>query len=99
LYANENFPLPTVEALRQLGHDVQTSQDAGRANRKIPDEEVLEYAKMSAAELARKLDFQQTALHPSIHPSIHPSLMVNAPSRATLRCDSLTFSAPLRGSG
>jgi predicted nuclease of predicted toxin-antitoxin system len=44
LYANENFPLPTVEALRQLGHDVQTSQDAGRANRKIPDEEVLEYA-------------------------------------------------------
>ena len=44
LYANENFPLPTAEALRELGHDISTSLDAGGANRKIPDEEVLEYA-------------------------------------------------------
>jgi hypothetical protein len=44
LYANENFPLPAVEALRELGHDVLTSHDADRANRKIPDEEVLKYA-------------------------------------------------------
>ena len=44
LYANENFPLPTVEVLRELGHDVLTSHDAGRANRKIPDEDVLNYA-------------------------------------------------------
>jgi hypothetical protein len=44
LYANENFPLPTVEALRALGHDVLTSHDADRANRRIPDEEVLSYA-------------------------------------------------------
>ena len=44
LYANENFPLPTVEALRDLGHDVLTSHEAGRSNRKIPDHEVLEYA-------------------------------------------------------
>ena len=44
LYTNENFPLPAVEALRDLGHDVLTSHDAGRSNRKTPDEEVLEYA-------------------------------------------------------
>ena len=44
LYANENFPLPTVEALREFAHDVLTSYEAGRANRKTPDEEVLSFA-------------------------------------------------------
>jgi len=29
LYANENFPLPVVEALRRLGHDVLTIQHKG----------------------------------------------------------------------
>ncbi len=41
LYANENFPLPVVEALRKLGHDVLTIQDIGRAEQAIPDTEVL----------------------------------------------------------
>ena len=41
LYANENFPLPVVQALRKLGHDVRTIQEAGMANRKVPDPEVL----------------------------------------------------------
>ena len=27
LYANENFPLPVVNELRRLGHDVLTTQD------------------------------------------------------------------------
>ena len=44
LYSNENFPLPTVEALRRLGHDVLTSLEAGRANQKISDSEVLAFA-------------------------------------------------------
>ncbi|OWK38937.1 DUF5615 family PIN-like protein [Fimbriiglobus ruber] len=44
LYANENFPFPVVEALRALGHDVTTTQDAGRAGQAIPDDEVLRYA-------------------------------------------------------
>lgn len=43
LYANENFPLQVVGALRQLGHDVLTSQEAGQANRAI-DEDVLAFA-------------------------------------------------------
>jgi hypothetical protein len=36
-YADENFPIPTVEALRQLGHDVLTATLPlmGRAARKI----------------------------------------------------------------
>ncbi len=44
LYANENFPLQIAQALRLLGHDVLTSQQAGNANRSIPDSEVLGYA-------------------------------------------------------
>ncbi len=44
LYANENFPLPAVEELRRLGHDVLTSYESGRAGQAIPDEEVLVFA-------------------------------------------------------
>jgi uncharacterized protein with PIN domain len=44
LYANENLALVMVEKLRQLGHDVLTSQEAGNANRAIADEDVLTYA-------------------------------------------------------
>lgn len=44
LYVNENFPLPTVKLLRDLGHDVLTSADAGNANQRIPDEDVLQFA-------------------------------------------------------
>jgi hypothetical protein len=44
LYANENFPLPVVEELRRLGHDVATSQEAGNAGRAVPDEEALAYS-------------------------------------------------------
>ncbi|MEM7029962.1 MAG: DUF5615 family PIN-like protein [Chloroflexota bacterium] len=44
LYSNENFPLPVVEALRQLGHDVLTIQETGRANQALPDEAVLAFA-------------------------------------------------------
>ncbi len=44
LYADEQFPRETVLILRTLGHDVLTVQEAGKANQKIPDEEVLAFA-------------------------------------------------------
>jgi len=44
LYANENFPLQVVEALRALGHDVLTSLEAGQANQAIADDRVLAFA-------------------------------------------------------
>ena len=44
LYVNENFPLPVVESLRNFGHDVLTSLDAGNANQRIPDDNVLIFA-------------------------------------------------------
>lgn len=44
LYANENFPRQAVDALRELGHDVLTTLEAGNAGRAVPDEEVLAFA-------------------------------------------------------
>jgi hypothetical protein len=44
LYSNENFPLPVVEQLRRLGHDVLTIQETGKAGQSLDDEVVLEYA-------------------------------------------------------
>lgn len=44
IYANENFYYASVEILRQLGHDVLTTKDAGNDNRGIPDEDVLDFA-------------------------------------------------------
>ena len=44
LYTNENFPLPVVETLRELGHDVLTTAESGKANQAIPDEDVLAFA-------------------------------------------------------
>jgi uncharacterized protein with PIN domain len=43
-YSNENFPISMVRQLRLLGYDVLTSYDAGQANQKIPDDQVLSYA-------------------------------------------------------
>jgi hypothetical protein len=44
IYSNENFPLPVVEELRRLGHDVLTVLEAGKAEQSIPDDEVLAFA-------------------------------------------------------
>ncbi len=44
LYSNENFPLPVVEELRRLGHDVLTVAEAGKAEQAISDPEVLAFA-------------------------------------------------------
>ncbi|WP_008318614.1 DUF5615 family PIN-like protein [Leptolyngbya sp. PCC 6406] len=44
LYANENLTFELVETLRQRGHDVLTSLDAGNANQRIPDAQVLKTA-------------------------------------------------------
>jgi predicted nuclease of predicted toxin-antitoxin system len=44
LYSDENFPYPTVEELRRLGHDVLTAQEVGQANLGIRDDAVLAFA-------------------------------------------------------
>lgn len=44
LYANENFPLPTVVEMRRLGHDVLTTPETGQAGLAVSDAEVLAQA-------------------------------------------------------
>ena len=55
-YANEGFPLPVVEALRQRGHDVLTVQETGLAGQSLSDEAVLAFA---CAELRIVLTFNR----------------------------------------
>ena len=72
LYANENFPLPVVEVLRELGHDVLTTSDSGHDNAAIPDDAVLRFAREQDRTLItlNRRDFiklhRQSALHSSI---------------------------------
>lgn len=44
IYVNENFPLQVVKALREKGHDLLTTQEAGQAGRSVADREVLAFA-------------------------------------------------------
>jgi hypothetical protein len=44
LLADENFPLPAVEALRSHAHDVATLAELDRAGRRVTDAEVLALA-------------------------------------------------------
>lgn len=44
LYADEHFPLQVVVALRQLGHDVLTTQDSGHAGQAVSDPAILTFA-------------------------------------------------------
>jgi predicted nuclease of predicted toxin-antitoxin system len=46
-YANENFPRQVTQVLRSLGHEVLTVFEAGKANQRIPDDEVLVFATLN----------------------------------------------------
>jgi hypothetical protein len=43
-YANENFPRPVVQTLRELGHHVLTVEDLPTSERAAPDDDVLAFA-------------------------------------------------------
>ncbi|MBX9791982.1 MAG: DUF5615 family PIN-like protein [Pirellulales bacterium] len=47
LFADENFPRPVVEALRNLGHDVETIHATGAAEMAASDRDVLAIATAS----------------------------------------------------
>jgi predicted nuclease of predicted toxin-antitoxin system len=72
LYADENFPLRVVEELRQLGHDIITAYEDGRANQSVTDQELL----ARATELNRavvtlnRLDFKRLHLQMPNHAGI-----------------------------
>ena len=62
-YADENFPLPVVEALRRLGHDVLTAFEAGQANERVPDDAVVEFAALSGRAVLTLNRWEFIGLH------------------------------------
>ena len=44
LLADENFPVPAIIRLRQLGHDVLTLLQADMAGQAVPNDDVLSFA-------------------------------------------------------
>lgn len=58
--------------LRELGHDVLTAYEAGNANLSIPDEEVLDFARLNDRIVLtfNRKDFIRLHYQNSIHPGI-----------------------------
>jgi predicted nuclease of predicted toxin-antitoxin system len=71
-YADENFALRTVIELRDIGHDVLTAFEDGKANQGIPDDEVL----ARATEINRvilthnRIDFRRLPMQNNKHSGI-----------------------------
>ena len=63
LYADEDFPLPVVERLRALGHDVLTTAEAGRANQGLSDADQLEFATRQARAILTRNRRHFISLH------------------------------------
>jgi Domain of unknown function (DUF5615) len=68
LHSDEDFPGPTVEELRRLGHDVVTAAEVGRAGLGIPDDDVLAFAHAAGRAVLthNRTDFRH--LHGAGHP-------------------------------
>lgn len=70
LYADEDFPLAAVEALRALGHDVLTVDDAGRKGADDPSQLAFAVTNGRAVVTHNRRDFirlhSQTASHHGI---------------------------------
>ncbi len=69
LYADENFPRAVVVSLRvRWKHDILTSQEAGQAGQRIPDDRVLAFAHTEnrAVLTHNRKDFRN--LHHAAHP-------------------------------
>ena len=43
-YANENFPLPLVRPLRELGHNLSSTYESGKVGQAMSDEAILAFA-------------------------------------------------------
>lgn len=101
LYADEDFPFPAVELLRQFGHDVITAQEDGMQGRE--DEEVLARAHQLGrsvvtynrrhyerlhrlgADHSGILSAKQDLDHPALAARIHQALTGLTPGRWCLR--------------
>jgi uncharacterized protein DUF5615 len=101
LYADEDFPLPAVEELRRLGHDVITAQEDGRKGAPDPDvlarayslgRPILTYNRRHYERLHRQgaahsgiLSATQDRDHPALAGRIHAALAGLSPGRWCVR--------------
>jgi hypothetical protein len=101
LYADEDFPFPAVEGLRQLGHDVLTVQEDGRTGALDPDvlarahalgRAILTYNRRHYERLHRQgaahsgiLSATQDPNHPELAARIHDALTGLSPGPWCLR--------------
>lgn len=74
LCTDENFPLPAVEKLRQLGHDVITLAETGNANQAVPDLDVLVLA-VAAGRILLTLNRKHFIRLHQVHPG-HAGIFV-----------------------
>jgi predicted nuclease of predicted toxin-antitoxin system len=72
LYADEQFPYPVVKVLRDLGHDVLTVQESGKAELRIPDDQILSFATQEgrAVLTLNRVDFFKLHRQSSDHAGI-----------------------------
>jgi len=100
LYSNENFPLPVVEELRRLGHDVHTIQETGKAGQSTRDEVVLEYAvadDRAILTINRKHFIRLHAEKPHHHGIIVCTVDADFPGQAGRIHDAIGAAGDLRG--
>ena len=95
LYANENFPLPVVLELRRLGHDVLTTQEAGKSNQAISDEDVLTFA---CAETRAVLTLNRKHFLACIKPSRSIRASLYAPTTRTFWTKPRVLMPPFKSS-
>jgi hypothetical protein len=77
LYADENFKSAVVVELRNLGHDVLTVQESGRAGQGIPDADVLTFATSQGRAVLTFDYWDFMKLHVRIQP--HAGIVICTP--------------------
>jgi len=77
LFADENFPQQVVTALRARGHDVLTAYEAGLANQRVRDEDILSEAARLGRTLLTLNRWEFVRLH-AAHPE-HSGIIVCTP--------------------
>lgn len=72
LFADEDFSFPVVELLRQMGHDVLTVAEIGKANQRWPDDAVFLFAVAPGRALLTKnrRHFYKLHLEIPVHPGV-----------------------------
>src|SRR5689334_22501888 len=97
LYIDEDFPLEVAIALRKRGHDVLTALEAGIANKRIQDPNVLAYATVHqrAVITMNRRDFIRLHRHLPDHAGL--VVCTDEPDRVALaeRIDKLLNDTPI----